>query len=433
MTATLFVVVPAAAQVTRSQNSNAPSYGQPANDTGAPPSSGAAQAGASASVANRLAWRNDRLTLTLADGNFTVSPLVRIDGDEVSFFDQNRAGDFKSGTELRRNRYGLRGTFLKDFEYNFTWEFGSRPSTPNTIFEAQVGWNGLGWGTVRVGAFTPQHMPEYAESSYDLLFLERASITNVAASIASGDTREAVGLEARGARWNASFYVSGGTGSARNTAKERGLVGRAVGLVLDRPGVQLQIGFDGAAQFKPGTNNTPEATRFNDYPELRGTTSLRFLDTGSIRADTAYAVGPELEGRAGPVYFEAVYQHVGVDVTGGGSRTFDGWYVQGAVPLLGPPRERVRNTGTWARPKTRGWINPLAGNWGSLEAVARYSTMNLQDGPTHGGRQRVWAVGANWYLSPNLKLQAEYETGRDHLDTGDREFQGVGFRAALSL
>ncbi len=412
------VAGPAVAQATRAQTSNAPSSGQAAND---------------AVGGDGLAWRNDRLTLSLDDGNFTISPLVRIDGDEVSFFDQNRPGGYQSGTEFRRNRYGVRGTFLKDFEYNFTWEFGSRPSTPNTIFEAQVGWNGLGWGTVRVGAFTLQHMPEFAASSYDLLLLERASITNVVTSLASGDTRAAVGLESRGARWNTSFYVSGGAASARDTGKQRGLVGRAVGLFVDDPNMQLQVGFDGAAQFSPGSNNGPEAVRFNDYPELRGTTGLRLLDTGSIRADTAYAVGPEIEGRAGPVYLEGVYQHVGLDAPGNGSRSFDGWYAQGAVPLLGPPRERVRNTGTWSRPRTQGWIDPSAGNWGSIEAVARYSTVDLRDQQTRGGRQRIWAVGGNWYLSPNLKIQAEWETGRIRFDTLDRQFQGVGFRAALSL
>lgn len=420
------------AQLTPAQSLQAQGYGGPA-----PPTAGAEGPASPqttpAPAPNGLAWRNDRLTLTLADGNFTISPIVRIDADEVSFFDQNRAGGYRSGTDFRRNRYGVRGTFLHDFDYNFTWEFGSRPSTANTIFEADIGWNGLGWSSIRVGAFSLQHLPEFAASSYDLLFLERASITNIAASVASGDTREAIGMEARGDRWNASFYVSGGTASARNSGKQRGLAGRAVGLVLDQPGAQLQVGLDGSAQFKPGLNNAAATVRFSDYPELRGTTSLKFLDTGSIRADGAHSIGPEIMGRAGPVYFEAVYQHVGVDVTGGGSRDFDGWYVQAAVPLLGPPRERVRNTGTWARPKTQGWIDPLAGNWGAIEATARFSTVDLRDGPTRGGRQRIWTVGANWYLSPNLKIMANYESGRVHRDAGDREFQAVGFRAALSM
>ena len=386
-----------------------------------------------APVANGLAWQNDQLTLTLADGNFTISPAVRIDADAVSFFGQNGPGGYRSGTEFRRNRYGVQGTFLKDFEYTFLWEFGSRPDAPNTLYRAEVGWSGLGWGTVRVGAFNPQYLPEYASSSYDLLFLERAAISNIAASVAAGDSREAVGLEARGARWNASFYVSGGVASTRNTSKQRGLVGRAVVLAVDRPGAQLQIGFDGSAEFAPGTVNNPDAITFSDFPELRGITALRFLDTGPILADTAYAIGPEIEGRAGPAYFEAVYQHIGVDVTGGDSRSFEGWYMQAAVPLLGPPRERLRNTGTWARPTTRGWVNPLAGKWGAIEVVARYSTADLQDGPARGGRQHVWAIGASWYLSPNFKIEAEYETGRVELDTGDHEFQGVGFRASFNL
>jgi phosphate-selective porin OprO and OprP len=387
----------------------------------------------SAPPADGLAWRNDRPVLTLGNGAVSLSPIVRLDADEVTFFDQNRAGGFRSGTELRRNRLGLRGTLLRDFEFNFIWEFGSRPSTANTIYEADIAYTGLGWGTVRLGYFTPQHLPEYAGSSFDLLFLERAAITNVVASLASGDTRAGFGLEAHGDRWNASAYGTGGVGSTRNSSKQRGLVGRAVGLVWDQPGAQLQLGVDAAAQFTPGLRNTPDGIRLSDYPELRGTTALRFLDTATIPAERAAAFGPELSARAGPVYIEALYQHVMVDATGGGTRNFDGWYAQAAVPLLGPPRERSRQTGTWQRPKTEGWIDPTAGRWGAIEATARISVADLRDGPTRGGRQRIWTLGVNWFLSPNLRLMANWETGTVRRDDGTREFQGVGLRASLNL
>ncbi len=74
-----------------------------------------------------------------------------------------------------------------------------------------------------------------------------------------------------------------------------------------------------------------------------------------------------------------------------------------------------------------------AGGWGALEATARFSTVDLKDAPTKGGHQRVGTVGANWYLSSNLKIQADYETGIVHRDPTDRHFQAIGIRAALSL
>ncbi|WP_043834235.1 OprO/OprP family phosphate-selective porin [Muricoccus aerilatus] len=421
--------LPAAAQTVRSQNSTEPSFGRQM-DTSTPAAQGQTAARA---TPDGLAWRNDRLTLSLAGGAFTISPLLRLDLDGVSFFDQHAPNGFDSGTQVRRGRLGARGTFLQDFEYNVTWEFGSYPSRANTLFEAQVAWNGLGWATVRAGTFTLQHLPEYASSSYDLLFLERASITNIVASLASGDTREALGFEARGSRWNASLYGTAGVTSALHDSKQRGVVGRGVALLVDEPSLQFQLGFDATAQFSPGTSPGPDSIRLRDYPELRGDNANRFLDTSGIRTDTAYAFGPEAAGRVGPVYLEALYQHVVVDVTNGGSRNFDGWYIQAAVPLLGPSRQRVRNTGTWARPRTQGMVDPLNGHWGAVEAVARYSTVDLRDGPTRGGAQSIWTGGLSWYLSPNLKVQAEYENGQIKLDTRNRDFQAFGVRLAISL
>ncbi|HEX3347722.1 MAG TPA: porin [Acetobacteraceae bacterium] len=408
------------------QTAPAPSVADTATAHGAASDSGT-------TVRGGLAWTNNQIVLTSNDGNVTISPVVRIDADAISFFGQNRDGGYRSGTEWRRNRYGFRGTILQDIDYNFTWEFGAKPAASDTLFELDARWNALRWASFRIGAFPLIEIPEFASSTYDLLFLERAAISSIAASVASGDTREAVGVEARGDDWNAAFYVSGGVASTHNTSKERGLVARAVYLAVDGPGLQFQFGFDGSDQLAPGFVDRPSAISFADFPELRGVTSLRFLNTGSIPASNAYAIGPEAEARLGPVYLEAFYQHLGVQVTGDGNRSFDGWYVQGAVPLLGPPRERLRATGTWARPKTDGWIDPFAGNWGALEAVARYSTVNLNDAPTNGGRQSIWSVGANWYLSTNLKIQAEYEIGSVHLDSGPRNFQGVGFRASFNL
>jgi phosphate-selective porin OprO/OprP len=427
--ATILAVAPAFAQTATDQNSTETSQGG-----SIPGGSPLAVAGPAASSSpNGLAWRNDRLTLTLADGDFTLSPLVRLDVDRAMFFDQNRPNGFQTSTNARRGRLGVRGTFLQDFEYNVTWEFGGFPNRRDFLYEAQVAWNGLGWGTVRVGEFTPQHMPEFAGSSYDLPFMERAAISAIVTSLASGDSRNAVGLEARGERWNGSLYFTAGSPAVLQSNRQRGLVGRALVVAIDQPGAQIQIGFDGAAQFDAGTSPGPESIRLRDFPELRGGNANRFLDTGAIPTSSAYAIGPEVAGRIGPLYVEGVYQHVGINVTGGGSRSFEGWYVQAAVPLLGPPRERNRTTGTWVRPKTVGWIDPSSGNRGAIEAAARYSSVDLRDGPTRGGRQRIWTAGVNWYLSPNLKLQAEYENGQIDLDAKNRDFQAFGVRIALSL
>jgi phosphate-selective porin OprO/OprP len=383
--------------------------------------------------ADGIDWSSGLPSLRALDGNFTLRPLLRLDADAGSFFGQDEPGGFRSGVNLRRGRLGLRGTVLQDFSFNVTWEFGgSAPNDYGNIYEAQVAYTGLGWGTIRAGAFTPQHLPEYAGSSFDLLFLERAAISNIAASVASGDTRLAVGLEAHGPRWVASFYGSDGVLSTRNDDRQRGLAGRAAVLAVDQPWGQLQIGLNIAWQFEPGSSPGPNSASFADYPELRVDTR-RFLNTRSIPADGSHAFGPELAGRAGPVYFEALYQKVGADAFEGGAREFSGWYAQAALPLLGSARQRDAETGTWTRPRGREDFNPAAGDWGALELTGRYSTADLRDAETRGGRQRIWTVGLNWFPLRALRFSAQYENGRIGLDGPDRDFQAVGLRAALSL
>lgn len=381
-------------------------------------------------------WDGPVPTLRLAEGGFTLRPTLRLDADAGSFFGQEEPGGYRSGVNVRRGRLGARGTILRDFSYTFTWEFGG--STPNdygNLFEAQIAYTGIEGATIRAGAFTLQHLPDFAGPSFDLPFLERALISNVAGSLASGTSRAAVGVEGNGAigragaRWNASAYASGGVASTPDDERQRGFAGRAVLLAVDRPGVQLQLGLDGAVQLHPGTSPGPESVRLRDYPELR-VDSRRFLDSASIRAGSAWAAGPEASARLGPVTLEGVWQRVAVDATTGPDPRFEGWYVQALVPLVGAPRERSAESGTWKRPAPRG----EGGFPGALELGARFSTVDLRQG-AQGSRQSIVTAVLNWYPTERLRLAAQYENGRTAVAGGgpDRDFQAVGLRAAFNL
>nr|WP_277614044.1 porin [Roseomonas rosea] len=367
-------------------------------------------------------WRGAMPSLRLADGAFTLTPTLRLDADAGSFFGQDRAGGYRSGVNLRRGRLGMEGQLAPGWTYSVVWEFGGpSPNDYGELYEAQVAYTGLGWGTIRLGAFQPQHLPEYAGSSFDLPFLERAAISNIAASLASGSARMAAGLEARGERWNASAYVTGGDATTPHDHRQRGVAGRAVALL---PGLDVQLGLNAAAQFHPGTSPGPESIRLRDYPELR-VDSRRFLDSGTIGADSAWAAGPELAGRLGPLYVEALWQRVEVDATAGGTRRFEGWYAEAALPLVGNPRERSAETGSWKRPK--GEDGP-----GALELAARYSTADLR-ADSRGARQDVWTLGLTWFPTESVRLGIQYENGRIRRGGDDRDFQAIGLRVALNL
>jgi phosphate-selective porin OprO and OprP len=378
-------------------------------------------------------WRDGRPSLTALGGTLTASPVLRLDADGVSFFGQSPPGGFRSGANLRRARVGVEGGIGGDFEYTVIWDFGgSDPGDWSAIYQAEIAYTGLGWGTIRAGAYRLRHLPDYAGSSFDLPFLERAAISNLAASVASGDTRVALGPEARGERWVGSLYLTNGVLSERNDGGQRGVVGRVAVLALGRPEAQLQLGIDGAWRFETGRGGGAE---FADYPEARVDTR-RFLDTGTLRADTTHAIGPEATARLGSLLVEAVWQRLGVDASAadGGAKHFEGWYVQAIHPLLGPRRKRNARTGVWRRPDVSGVpFDPAAGLLGALELAGRYSTADLRDGSTRGGRQRIWSAALNWFPRRDLKVTAQYANGTVDLDGRDREFQAVGLRIAFNL
>ena len=380
-----------------------------------------------------LRWRDGRPTLLALDGNLTASPVLRLDADAVSFFGQSRPGGFRSGANLRRARVGVEGGIGSALEYSFVWDFGgSDPNDWSAIYEAQVAYTGLRWGTVRLGAFKLKHLPEFSDSSFDLPFLERAAVSNLAASVASGDTRVALGLEARGERWVGSLYLTNGVLSERNDGRQRGAAGRVAVLAVDRPDAQLQLGVNGAWQFETGGGGAS----FADYPEARVDTR-QFLDTGPLRADATHAIGPEASARLGGLLVEAVWQRLGVDATpaaGGGVKVFEGWYVQAIHPLLGPGRRRNARTGVWTRPDVSEQPLDLAsGRLGALELAGRYSTADLRDRSVRGGRQRIWTAALNWFPRRDLKLTAQYANGTVDLDGRDRDFQAIGLRIAFNL
>lgn len=385
-----------------------------------------------------LSWQGLKPTWRALDGSFTLTPVLRLDLDSASYLDQSRpggvgSGGFRSGANLRRGYVGVTGRVAQDFEYNFTWDLGGdNPGDWNALYQLWLAWHVRPWATLRVGVYEPIHTLQYAQSSFDVPFMERASVINAVASLGAGAYREAMGAELHGERWVASGYLTGGQTTVHFDQAQRALAGRAAGLLVDEGGWQVQLGGSVIHQFRPGAGSA-EAQRLRDYPELRGS-STRLLDTRGIVADAAWAAGPELAVGYGPAFLQAEYYHFGVERPNGQARRdFDGWYLEGTVSLLGPPRRRSAERGVWTRPAVMEAFDPAAGHLGAVEAAARFSSLDLRDDGTRGGRQRIWTGALNWYPTRQLRLTVEYQNGVLDQDARPLHFQAVGLRAAFNL
>ncbi|BDG70942.1 hypothetical protein Rmf_08710 [Roseomonas fluvialis] len=370
--------------------------------------------------------------LDLFDGRFTLAPAGRLDLDAGSFAGQEVRPGFQSNVAVRRAEVGVRGQILPGLDYVVLWEFAPRApgGQPDggQLYEAQLAWSGLDWMTARAGVFTPLHTLEVSGGSFSQLFMERASIIEIATSLASGSSRLAAGVELRGETWFASAYATGGVTTTADDGQQRGVAGRAV--VQPFAGwLRVALGANAALQTEPGTRGDA-SVRLRDYPELRISPN-RFLDTRSIAAGQAWAAGPELSGMVGPLHLAAEAQAIGVDADAGGARRFGGWYGAASWPLLGAPRRWDPRLGAWTRPGGA-LLDPAAGEWGWLELAGRYSRADLNDGPTRGGIQSIWTLAFNWYPEDRIRVTMQAEAGRITGNGPDRPFQAVGWRVSLA-
>lgn len=95
--------------------------------------------------------------------------------------------------------------------------------------------------------------------------------------------------------------------------------------------------------------------------------------------------------------------------TSAGDLLFSGWYVQALFFLTDDQRTFNQTTYTANRvvPKNNfSWKNCTGGAW---EVGARYSYINLNDGPVVGGVLSDVVIGLTWYLNPMARFYFNYE------------------------
>jgi phosphate-selective porin OprO/OprP len=139
-------------------------------------------------------------------------------------------------------------------------------------------------------------------------------------------------------------------------------------------------------------------------------------EQGTVRAVTAWGV--EWAGLWGPLTAQAEY--LGTFWQGEGpaehnSINFWGWYGQVAYLVTGETRKYDKYSATI------GNVRGINHNYGAWELALRYAFTDLSDMADEGytetnntdflkkrGKQGDWALGVNWYIIENVKLQANF-------------------------
>ena len=123
-----------------------------------------------------------------------------------------------------------------------------------------------------------------------------------------------------------------------------------------------------------------------------------YVDTGDLDVSQTANLGLEAlysDGHGWSVQSEYVVARV--DTVAFGNIGFRGFYALGSWVLTGEFRPYDRDTGVAGR------IEPK-GRWGAPEVFARWSMVDLNDGPVQGGKYDRFEVGFNWWATREWKF-----------------------------
>jgi len=380
---------------------------------------------AKAATAPKVSLGQNGFSFSSADSNFVAQLHAVLQFDSRTFFhDDNAKG--VDGFLLRRVRPILSGTLARDFEYNFTPDFGG---SQVQIFDAYAIYHGAPWFQVEAGKFKPPVGLEALQADVNTSFNERSLATDL---VPNRD----LGLALKGDLYGgAASYVIGIFNGASDYNS-----------TVTNSFAQNNKSLDARLFFQPWKNSDVNALRGfgfgvggsyeNDNPATNVTTSLTpgyttdgqqkfFTYNKNVYADGVHwRLSPQAYYYYGPFGLLGEYvisdQHVSNDNTHG-QKNVDvrntAWEVAGSWLLTG---EDASYNGITPRQN----FDPRLNQWGAWQVVARYAELNVDDdvfkgysvnpnyslaNPTASAdRAQAFAFGLNWYLNKNVRANVSF-------------------------
>jgi phosphate-selective porin OprO/OprP len=371
-------------------------------------------ADAKAKEAPRLSVGNAGLSAASGDSNFVFQLHGVLQTDNRTFFnDKDNHGKSIQGNDsflLRRARPIFSGTLYKDFDFVFVPDFGG---SSVQIFDAYMNYRFAPWLQLRAGKFkTPVGLEQLQADQY-LLFNERALPTDL---VPNRDVGFQIGGDIAGGRLSYAAGIFNGVGDGRNSANadfedHREFAGR----VFTQPfkGTSLtalqNLGFGVAGSWGNTSSNAsglPSSFLTDGQQQL-------FAYTNNVVANGQHwRLSPQGYYYWGPLGFLGEYVISDQRVTKGAASASlknTAWQLVGSWVLTG---EDASYTGVTPRHP----FDPRGNHWGALQLVARYAELDVDDKAfpiyanpaTSASKAEAWAVGLNWYLNKNIRVNASF-------------------------
>ncbi len=384
----------------------------------------AAEARAKAGPQISLGGDGFRLSSSNRDFRMHIGGVLQADS-RTFFHDAGQVGN--DAFLLRRARPILDGTVYRDFDFLFVPDFGG---TTVQIFDAWVNYRYNDALQFQAGKMKVPVGLEQLQLDRDILFNERSLVTDL---VPNRD----VGFELHGSLFdktvNYAVGIFNGVGDARlsgNTSfqDDKSFAGR---LFLQPFRTVDAPALEGFGVGMAGSYDSTQATNTTGLPNTTGGTLPGFTTDGQqqffaynptnkstvVAAGNHWRLSPQGQYTYGPfgMFGEYVISDQAVSRTGTGKQpradlANSAWEITGSWVLTGEDASFVGGI------RPRHPFDPMSGNWGAWQLVARYSQLNVDSGafpnfadPATSARSATeCAAGINWYLNRNVRFDTSF-------------------------
>ncbi|MDE1149405.1 MAG: porin [Azospirillaceae bacterium] len=417
-----------------------------------------------------ITFPNGVPTFSSADKAFTFQPVGRIQLDygynmqDAKNPDNRSNKDITDGFNFRRAYIGFAGKAFNDWTYNVTADFAGRTNQSGRLQTAQLSYNGFKGWIIDAGAMQPALTFEDSISSNDIALVERPAITNVVTALVASEGRVSFGARTFGDNYFADVYMTGDSITTSSTATtgvgddQHAVFARAAYRPINDEHTIVHIGIDGSYLYTPPqtngvANNLTHQISLSERPENRYGGLGAIINTGAINTDSVAIYGGEAAVRYDSLWVQGEGYQIDLkrDKTGSTATndpSFYGYYAEAGWVITGQKRNYVANQAAFSAPTVDKPFNPKTGDWGTWEAVTRYSFMDLNSDTwatntanrIRGGQQEVWTLGLNWYPTSNIKFMLDYQfidlkkyaSATSSVQTGDN-WQSFGGRMQFTF
>ena len=375
-------------------------------------------AAALAKTQPKISLGQNGFSFSSADGNFVGTLHGLLQFDSRTFYHNSKLAPGVDGFLLRRARPIFTGTVFRDFDFNFTPDFGG---STTQIQDAYLNYHYNQAVQIQGGKFkSPVGLEQLQPDAYGS-FNERSIATDLTPN-------RDLGVELHGDLFGGELsYAAGifdgasdnnGTTFNSDTDNNEAFAGRLFAQPFKNTSIlPLQgLGFGVGGSYEYASHGS--ANGLNSSYVTDGQQKF-FTYASTVVADgTRWRVSPQGYYYYGPFGLLGEYvidnqRLAGGSVTGA-NKSVDlqnsAWDISAGWVLTG--EDAGYNGVTPLHP-----FNLHGGSWGAWQVVARYANLDVDDtvftdgfasSATSASEARAWSLGLNWYLNRNIRVNASF-------------------------